>query len=155
VVGTEEGVEAQVLGGLGDGEQGVVGGPLLGLGEDSKVHTSILHAPDLVNLAGTTGHGRPRSGENRLPGAPGAARPVTGPGGDRWAVGAGRSGARAEEAVMSEELGSAGQRVGSAGRPKGLLEELEELMAALNADLSALTDLPASRQSSPEEADLG
>jgi hypothetical protein len=38
MVGTEEGVEAEVLGGLGDGEQSVVGGPLLGLGEDAKIH---------------------------------------------------------------------------------------------------------------------
>ncbi|WP_165289359.1 hypothetical protein [Streptomyces fodineus] len=56
---------------------------------------------------------------------------------------------------MSEELGSAGQRVDSAGRPKGLLEELEELMAALNADLSALADLPARERGSAEDAGLG
>ncbi|CAM5274284.1 hypothetical protein SHIRM173S_02957 [Streptomyces hirsutus] len=44
VVGAEEGVEAEVLGGLGDGEQGVVGGPLLGLGEDPEIHSPILPA---------------------------------------------------------------------------------------------------------------
>ncbi|MFF8973089.1 hypothetical protein [Streptomyces sp. NPDC014995] len=33
---------------------------------------------------------------------------------------------------MSEET------VGFAGQPKGLLQQMEELMAALNADLSAL-----------------
>ncbi|PWI14941.1 hypothetical protein DI272_12790 [Streptomyces sp. Act143] len=42
----------------------------------------------------------------------------------------------AEEAVMSEE--SVPQQGGEAGRPKGLLQQMEELMAALNADLSAL-----------------
>ncbi|MEU9480832.1 hypothetical protein [Streptomyces sp. NPDC048191] len=55
---------------------------------------------------------------------------------------------------MSEESGSAGERVGSVGRPKGLLEELEELMAALNADLSALTGLRGGEQGPAEEADL-
>ncbi|MEV6113326.1 hypothetical protein AB0L59_12605 [Streptomyces sp. NPDC052109] len=48
---------------------------------------------------------------------------------------------------MSEECGSAGQ-------PKGLLEELEELMATLNADLSALTDLHGGEQGCAEEAGL-
>lgn len=48
---------------------------------------------------------------------------------------------------MSEELGSAGQS-------RGLLEELEELMAALNADLSALNDLHGG-QGAAEEADIG
>ena len=38
VVRAEEGVEAQLLGQLGDGEKLVVGGALLGLGEDSEVH---------------------------------------------------------------------------------------------------------------------
>jgi hypothetical protein len=37
---------------------------------------------------------------------------------------------------MSEE--SVPQQGGSAGPPKGLLQQMEELMAALNADLSAL-----------------
>lgn len=37
---------------------------------------------------------------------------------------------------MSEE--SVPQQGGEAGRPKGLLQQMEELMAALNADLSAL-----------------
>lgn len=42
---------------------------------------------------------------------------------------------------MSEE--SVPRQGGPAGRPKGLLEQMEELMAALNADLSALSDLQA------------
>ncbi|MEU0741600.1 hypothetical protein [Streptomyces sp. NPDC006134] len=37
---------------------------------------------------------------------------------------------------MSEE--TVPQQGGAAARPKGLLEQMEELMAALNADLSAL-----------------
>ncbi|MFI7409692.1 hypothetical protein ACIBU0_13615 [Streptomyces sp. NPDC049627] len=37
---------------------------------------------------------------------------------------------------MSEE--STPQQAGGAGQPKGLLQQMEELMAALNADLSAL-----------------
>ncbi|MEG3629906.1 hypothetical protein [Streptomyces poriticola] len=37
---------------------------------------------------------------------------------------------------MSEE--TAPQQGGAAARPKGLLQQMEELMAALNADLSAL-----------------
>ncbi|MFJ4471679.1 hypothetical protein ACIP2X_29940 [Streptomyces sp. NPDC089424] len=37
---------------------------------------------------------------------------------------------------MSEE--SAPQQAGDEPRPKGLLQQMEELMAALNADLSAL-----------------
>ncbi|MGC9542466.1 hypothetical protein [Streptomyces sp. UG1] len=37
---------------------------------------------------------------------------------------------------MSEE--SMPQQSGGTGRPKGLLQQMEELMAALNADLSAL-----------------
>src|SRR2546423_604789 len=40
----------------------------------------------------------------------------------------------AEEAVMSEE---STVRSGSAGQPKGLLQQTEELTAALHADLSA------------------
>jgi hypothetical protein len=48
---------------------------------------------------------------------------------------------------MSEELGSAGQ-------PKGLLEQMEELMAALNADLSELADLHAAG-TAPAHADDG
>ncbi|WEO94703.1 hypothetical protein A6P39_012190 [Streptomyces sp. FXJ1.172] len=48
---------------------------------------------------------------------------------------------------MSEECGSA-------GRPKGLLEQMEELMAALNADLSELADLHASGPA-PVAADEG
>ncbi|MET9446557.1 hypothetical protein [Streptomyces cinerochromogenes] len=42
---------------------------------------------------------------------------------------------------MSEE--SVPQQGAAADRPKGLLEQMEELMAALNADLSALADLQA------------
>lgn len=43
---------------------------------------------------------------------------------------------------MSEEL--APQQAGGTGQPKGLLQQMEELMAALNADLSALdADLQA------------
>ncbi|MCZ0986389.1 MULTISPECIES: hypothetical protein [Streptomyces] len=51
---------------------------------------------------------------------------------------------------MSEE--SIPSRGGSAGQPKGLLEQMEELMAALNADLSALdADL---QRASAEEGEL-
>jgi hypothetical protein len=47
----------------------------------------------------------------------------------------------AEEAVMSEETVP---QQGGTGQPKGLLQQMEELMAALNADLSALdADLQA------------
>ncbi|MFD7437522.1 hypothetical protein [Streptomyces sp. NPDC059861] len=43
---------------------------------------------------------------------------------------------------MSEE--TAPQQGGGGARPKGLLQQMEELMAALNADLSALdADLQA------------
>ncbi|MEU8717669.1 hypothetical protein [Streptomyces sp. NPDC048663] len=42
----------------------------------------------------------------------------------------------AEEAVLSEE--SAPPRDGAAGPPRGLLQRMAELMAALNADLSDL-----------------
>jgi hypothetical protein len=42
---------------------------------------------------------------------------------------------RAEEAVMSEE---AVPQQGGPAQPKGLLQQMEELMASLNADLSAL-----------------
>jgi hypothetical protein len=43
----------------------------------------------------------------------------------------------AEEAVMSEESVPQ-QGTGPTGQPKGLLQQMEELMASLNADLSAL-----------------
>jgi hypothetical protein len=43
----------------------------------------------------------------------------------------------AEEAVMSEESVPQ-QGAGPTGQPKGLLQQMEELMASLNADLSAL-----------------
>ncbi|GAB2868150.1 hypothetical protein GCM10027074_39650 [Streptomyces deserti] len=47
----------------------------------------------------------------------------------------------AEEAVMSEE---SVPLQGGSGQPKGLLQQMEEVMAALNADLSALNaDLQA------------
>ncbi|GHE01618.1 hypothetical protein [Streptomyces alanosinicus] len=49
---------------------------------------------------------------------------------------------------MSEESGSG---VGSAGQPKGLLQQMEELMAALNAELSELADLQGG-QGDAEEA---
>jgi hypothetical protein len=40
-----------------------------------------------------------------------------------------------------------------AGQPKGLLQQMEELMAALNADLSALdADLSSGREVGEEEA---
>ncbi|MEU6085246.1 hypothetical protein ABZ865_00290 [Streptomyces sp. NPDC047085] len=42
--------------------------------------------------------------------------------------------------------------------PKGLLEQMEELMAALNADLSALEDLQAAGgpgRTSPKEGEPG
>ncbi len=40
---------------------------------------------------------------------------------------------------MSEEsVPQQGSSGGAAGQPKGLLQQMEELMAALNADLSAL-----------------
>ncbi|MFE1311016.1 hypothetical protein [Streptomyces sp. NPDC058755] len=48
---------------------------------------------------------------------------------------------------MSEEPIPSGG--GSAGQPKGLLEQMEELMAALNADLSAL-DADLQRASAKE-----
>ncbi|MER7840718.1 hypothetical protein ABTY98_33685 [Streptomyces sp. NPDC096040] len=51
---------------------------------------------------------------------------------------------------MSEE--SVPHQGGPTGQPKGLLQQMEELMAALNADLSALD---ADLQRAPkEEADL-
>lgn len=51
-------------------------------------------------------------------------------------VSASPRGAGAEEAVVSEE--SVSQQGGAGARPQGLLQQMEELMAALNADLSAL-----------------
>ncbi len=42
VVGPEEGVEAEVLGGLRHGEEGLVRGALLGFGEDAQVHDPSL-----------------------------------------------------------------------------------------------------------------
>jgi hypothetical protein len=42
VVGPEERVEPQALGGLGHDEEFVVGGPLLGLGEEPQFHDAII-----------------------------------------------------------------------------------------------------------------
>ncbi|MBD9736067.1 hypothetical protein IGX29_30585, partial [Streptomyces sp. H28] len=39
---------------------------------------------------------------------------------------------------MSEESGESVPQQGGSGQPKGLLQQMEELMAALNADLTAL-----------------
>ena len=79
VVGAEEGVEAEVLGGLGDGEQGVVARPLLGLGEDAKIHASILHARPSVNAIGPTGVARATVGWKSVNPVQGARLgPVTG-----------------------------------------------------------------------------
>ncbi|MFI6039917.1 hypothetical protein ACIBBD_38460 [Streptomyces sp. NPDC051315] len=50
---------------------------------------------------------------------------------------------------MSEET------VGFAGQPKGLLQQMEELMAALNADLSALEDLQATGGPARSRVDEG
>ncbi|MFE7900535.1 hypothetical protein ACFU3E_24095 [Streptomyces sp. NPDC057424] len=45
---------------------------------------------------------------------------------------------------------------GGSGQPKGLLQQMEELMAALNADLSALdADLQASGGSGREAVEEG
>ncbi|MGW2647420.1 hypothetical protein ACWC2T_21435 [Streptomyces sp. NPDC001393] len=43
---------------------------------------------------------------------------------------------------------------GCAGQPKGLLEQMEELMATLNADLSEWADLQGG-QGPAEDAELG
>ncbi|MFF4360488.1 hypothetical protein [Streptomyces sp. NPDC001604] len=53
---------------------------------------------------------------------------------------------------MSEE--SVPQQ-GGAGRPKGLLQQMEELMAALNADLSALDADLQSAGRGAEESEAG
>lgn len=166
VVGTEEGVEAEVLGGLGDGEQRVIGGPLLGLGEDAEIHASILHAGVGGEAVGPLSRAVPGRVKLRAYRGCRLTRPVTGPGGDRW-LGRSRSprlphrpherrgrhprrpprGPWAEEAVMSEETVP---QQGGTGQPKGLLQQMEELMAALNADLSALdADLQAAGDSRP------
>ncbi|EFL35503.1 predicted protein [Streptomyces viridochromogenes DSM 40736] len=52
----------------------------------------------------------------------------------------------AEEAVMSEETVP---QQGGTGQPKGLLQQMEKLMAALNADLS---DLQSEAGFSPRES---
>jgi hypothetical protein len=58
-----------------------------------------------------------------------------------------------EEAVMSEE--SVPQQGEGTGRPKGLLQQMEELMAALNADLSALDADLQSAGRGTEEGETG
>jgi hypothetical protein len=56
----------------------------------------------------------------------------------------------AEEAVLSEESVPQ-QGAGPTGQPKGLLQQMEELMAALNADLSALdADLQSAGRAAEE-----
>ncbi|MFG2129762.1 hypothetical protein ACGFNV_18440 [Streptomyces sp. NPDC048751] len=59
---------------------------------------------------------------------------------------------------MSEETVPP-QGGGPAGQPKGLLQQMEELMAALNADLSALDadfqSAGGSGRASVDEADVG
>ena len=53
---------------------------------------------------------------------------------------------------MSEEL--APQHTTGAGQPKGLLQQMEELMAALNADLSQLdAEFSAPRAAAAEESE--
>ncbi|WP_167366207.1 hypothetical protein [Streptomyces caeruleatus] len=54
---------------------------------------------------------------------------------------------------MSEEL--APQRTAGTGQPKGLLQQMEELMAALNADLSALDADLQSTGASRQDGDAG
>lgn len=76
--GSEERVEAEVLGGLGHGEEGVVARALLGLGEDAEIHGSILHSGVQDGAIG------PRRAKFRQRCARGLAVPVTGPFGDRW-----------------------------------------------------------------------
>ncbi|MEU2060123.1 hypothetical protein [Streptomyces sp. NPDC013455] len=45
------------------------------------------------------------------------------------------------EETIPQQTGPGDPSADATGRPKGLLEQMEELMAALNADLSALADL--------------
>ncbi|MGI5458711.1 hypothetical protein ACQEWB_37175 [Streptomyces sp. CA-249302] len=52
---------------------------------------------------------------------------------------------------MTEE--STVPQQGGEGRPKGLLQQMEELMAALNADLSALDADLQSAGRGPEESE--
>ncbi|WP_217211529.1 hypothetical protein [Streptomyces sp. AC550_RSS872] len=54
---------------------------------------------------------------------------------------------------MSEEL--APQHTTGAGQPKGLLQQMEELMAALNADLSALDADLQSTGAARQDGDAG
>ena len=63
VVGAEEAVEAQLLGGAGHREEVVVGRTLLGLGEDPEVH-----APTLGGGARARGRQPPRRTRRRPPG---------------------------------------------------------------------------------------
>ncbi|GAA4089959.1 hypothetical protein GCM10022284_27920 [Streptomyces hundungensis] len=180
MVGAEEGVEAEVFGGLGDGEEGVVAGALLGLGEDAKIHASILHRRTAVNPVRATRPVKARSGEYSLQWT--VATPLTSdvsaerslaraeP--DRPArVSAALAGAStdspprpprgrawAEEAAMSQEAvpeqtvpqqSTPQSAAGREGAPKGLLQQMEELMAALSADL---TQLDADLQSTADRA---
>ncbi len=65
VVRAEEGAVVQVLGGPGHSQQRVVGGPLLGLGEDAQVHALIL--PPARPSADADGPGRQRRPGPLLP----------------------------------------------------------------------------------------
>ncbi|WP_208785249.1 hypothetical protein [Streptomyces griseorubiginosus] len=55
---------------------------------------------------------------------------------------------------MSEESASLASS-DTSGRPKGLLQQMEELMAALNADLSALDADLQSAGRAAKESDAG
>ncbi|GGN72692.1 hypothetical protein GCM10011579_050130 [Streptomyces albiflavescens] len=60
---------------------------------------------------------------------------------------------RAEEAVVSQE---AVPQQGASAPPKGLLQQMEELMAALNADLTQLdAELSGGRARGSGEVDHG
>ncbi|GAA1345330.1 hypothetical protein GCM10009660_36110 [Catellatospora bangladeshensis] len=76
MVGPEERAVARVLGGARDAQQVVVGGPLLGLGEDAKVHGDKLIAPAVGHRAGAA---RPGPRPAAWGGVPGARGPATTP----------------------------------------------------------------------------
>ena len=89
--------------------------------------------------------------------------PVTGPGSPPcgaltdftrpWrTTGGGTGGIDRRRGVMSEESVVPG---GSAGQPRGLLQQMEELMATLDADLSALDADLQSPGRDTEERDAG
>ena len=65
VVGAEEGVEADLLGAPGDGQQVVVGGALLGLGEDPQFHAPTLTSAPDPPPGGSSGCAR-RAGPGRM-----------------------------------------------------------------------------------------